>query len=267
MKFDSLAKKLYQEVYLPKTSSVMKDGDKPLSTKKGAAIPKEKTGEADKVLEAKVKQFMDNPSDARLANEILNIVDGITEAGILNKTYSKNELLKAILNIAATSGNDYKKILSRENGGSGEEWTVDDWQQNGFSYDYYNVVREILKQFNVYPVERSRKEVASGKQEIFFFGESQDGDTKPYRTTVFVPADGRIGKAFWNPGYISNAYGEVIPPPMYQVDGIEMKPVYKPKELIGKDLNFIRDAVNHEEAKKAHLQMYPREQFPKMYRY
>ena len=261
MRYDILTNQLlnlYKEaVYRSKRPSVMGG----TGTRLGSGIPEKQSKDAEKNLISLYNSLKKNPEDSNVLLDLFNTAREFPDTGLIGNRYSKNEFINAALQIAAKSGRDYNLILPRELGGEG--MTVDQWKLkigDGGAKQYYDVLKEIINYLNGITQGRNIKEHADGQYDLYYFG----SDGNPYRTFVSVK-DGKVGTGILTQGDVNRAYSRVmgrtlrLPPPAYQIDGEEMQPQYNPKALRGQDFEFVKDALNSDEAKAAHLKMYPAE--------
>jgi hypothetical protein len=159
--------------------------------------------------------------------------------------------------------------------------------------DWYHLLEELARQILGKKLEtetmvkpRSRKErMAEGskvEEEVYFFG--QDGE--PYRTYINVPANGIIERAFWKTNRIKVVgphpedpnkeaiFTQKVRPPQKpqwtKADGSEGKPSFPVNfyEEFGNNstIDTVRKSVNHDAAKKAYEQKYPKDKYPALYR-
>jgi hypothetical protein len=263
MKFDKLVKKYYTEaVYIPRTAGILKKDGKSLSTKKGTDIPVEKSEEADEQIKILTREFQADPSNYEKLNELVNLISSKQGEGILRNTSSKLEHVMGLLGVAANAGFNYKDIIKKEIGGNGKDLTVDMWTSKGLPKGYYDSLKNILTLFfNAPVVERDVRGRSTEKQEVFYFAPNGE----PYRTILHLETDGTASKGgFWN---TNRFMGQVAPPPVFTNENGERQSAYNPKQFRGANINDIRNAVNHEEAKVAFEAKYPVEKYPKLYRF
>jgi hypothetical protein len=253
MRFDKLVNKYCTEaVYIPRTPDLLKKDGKAV-TKKGTEIPAAKLKEAETALSPLMNDFMVNPENYDTLNKIVSFVQNYPDVGISGKRFTRREVLLSLLKIAAKAGYDVKDILKKEDGGNGKNQTVDDWTGSGKPKGYYDALKNIVtgSDFNLEPIERSVLEVSSGNEEVYYFGE----DGKPYRTTIFLNREKKVDKGAFRKG--NRFLGQFAPAPVYTTEDGAEDVRYNPSEFVGKDLNYIRNSVNHDAAKAEFEKLYP----------
>jgi hypothetical protein len=195
---------------------------------------------ASKKIQENIGTLKQNPDDYETLKDTFNIINTFEGNDFLlkNKTVSKADILKYLLELTKTDTHDYTKLKTH---------TIDEYKGEGGLESFYHLYKEIIKTIGDLAKARSRREAGKtykpGQEPIFYFGP----DGEPYRTSVFVPESGIIEKSFWNGNRMA---GKLLPPPAPFNK-------YTPKELQGKTIDEIRDAVDHEAAKDAFEKKYP----------
>lgn len=195
---------------------------------------------ASRKIQENIGTLKQNPDDYETLKDTYNIINTFEGNDFLlgNKTVSKLDILKYLLELTITQEHDYRKLKTH---------TIDEYKGEGGLESFYHLYKEIIKTIGDLAKARSRREAGKtykpGQEPIFFFGP----DGEPYRTSVFVPENGIIQKSFWNGNRMA---GKLLPPPAPFNK-------YTPKELQGKTIDEIRDAVDHEAAKAAFEEKYP----------
>lgn len=275
MKFEDQVKKVLEAVYVPKTSSI---------SLRGSALEDEevKVAAAAKILEhfKKLKQLVkkapDSPEVRQFTLDTFNLIKGFNRDSFIfgKDEVSKEEILKNLLEVTKTPKHDYKELA---------KFTIDELKEKGFDMDFYHLYERILgaiaknkDEFDTLVKGRSRREDVVEKaapEPIYYFGK----DGNPYRTEVFVPRSGILDKVFWatnkykylnpeNPNQVMTAKVGDGQKPQFTLNGEEQKPRFTPSKLRGKTLEEIRNAVNHEEAKKAYMAKWPLPKYEAFYR-
>jgi hypothetical protein len=260
MKFDILTSQylnIFNEaVYKSKRPSIMAG----VGTRKGSAIPEVKSEEAEKKILSLYNTFKRNPMDHSVLSDLFNTVREFPDTGVIANTLTKGEFLREVLLVAKKAGKDFGLILKSELGG--ESKSIDEWKARYGEDDkpYYYALKAIVDYMNGNTQERSIKEVSDSTVDVYYF----DSEGHPWRTYVSV-SNGNVGpSALSQPPLNRQMYkltGKNMTehPPVYYIDGEEMPAQWKPKQLRGQSLEFVKDALNSDEAEKEFKRLYPSE--------
>jgi len=191
---------------------------------------------ASKRLAEHVGSLKQNPSDYQALKDAFNIIQTFSgdDFVINNKTVSKVDVLKYLLNITKTDEHDYTKLKTH---------TIDEFKDEGGLESFYHLYKNMISAIGELSKPRSRREDAAGNFPIYYIGT----DGEPYVSKIYVPENGIVSKPiFWKGNRMA---GKLKPGPI----GFG----HEPKELLGKTLQEIRDAVEHDKAKAAFQKKYP----------
>jgi hypothetical protein len=270
MKFDILTSQYLnifnESVYKPRRSSVMADV--------GTKIPKisqKKSEEAEKHIISLYNTFKKNPMDHAVLSDLFNTVRDFPDTGVIANTLTKGEFLKEVLLVAKKAGKDFGLILKSELGG--ESKSIDEWKARYGEDDkpYYYALKSIIDYMNGNTQERSIKEVADSTVDVYYFAYVDDPKDplkrkikKPFRTYVSV-SNGNVGPSALSQPPLNRQMYKLTGinvsehPPIYYIDGEEMPAQWKPKQLRGQSLEFVKDALNSDEAEREFKRLYPSE--------
>jgi hypothetical protein len=260
MKFDVVTNNLlnlYKEsVYITPRPELKRT----LSTKKGSGLTEAEKEQANKVISQKTQEFKRNPKDASILLDLFNTIREFPDDDVINGKFTKQEYLNGLLGIAKKAGKDYGLVLKSELGG--ESKTIDEWKAKHGEADkpYYYALKAIIDYMGGMTKERSIKQVSDSTVELYYF----DAEGNPWRTYVSV-SDGKVGPSVLSQPplnrkmYALTGMNMTEHPPVYIIDGEEMPPRWKPPELRGQDVLFVRDALNSDQAEKEFKKLYPSE--------
>lgn len=236
------------------------------STKEGSGITDAEKEQAEKIILQKTKDFIKYPQNASILLDLFNTIREFPDDGIINKTHTKKEYLKGLLGIAKTKGGkDYGLVIKSELGGDAK--SIDEWKAKHGEADkpYYYALKAIIDYMGGMTQERSIKEVASSTVDIYYFDSFDDSKKLPWRTYVSVGEDGKVGPSALSQPPLNRAMYKLTGknmkdhPPVYYIDGKKMPARWKPPELRGQDIEFVKNALNSDEAEEAFKGLYPSE--------
>lgn len=264
MKFDILTNNflnIYNEsIYRTPRPDFKRDANK--GTKLGSSITDKEKDEAEKIISQKTQEFKRDPKNAAILLDIFNLVREFPGDGVVNNINTKQEYLKGLLNIAKTKGGmDYELMLKSIE--EGDSISIDEWKQTygDSAKEYYYALRAIVEYLGGTAKERSIREVSSEQVDVYYF----DIEGHPFRTYVSVDQDGNVGRASLGKPPLNRTMLRLTGkdqsehPPVYSIEGEDMLPAWRPKELVGQNIDFVKDALRSEEAKEAFQRLYPSE--------
>lgn len=292
--FNEFYTKVIQEAREKTVSSVAED--QPSYRRSGIEDPKTIEAALDKLKIKELKKLAEDKDNINLAVDVFNIIKGLKDEDLTKSNLSKGELLNYLLNVTKTDYHDSTKMADNDivgfkriardslmkSKGSVKEKTelfaqIPRWH-NLYDMIYQEIYGKDSSQYREKVKEYTKRDISADvvkpekieKAEVYYFDrDPSDPDAKPYRTTIIIPPNDYqtqaqkefkvpINKAFWNEPRPNKAYGRSLPPPW-------PFGVYTPKQLRGKTIEQIRDAVNSSDAELAHKAMYPPNKHPEMY--